>query len=96
MPSCTSDISKIALLSVVFLGILLLVISIIKNTKDPPETVVEYVHVPVTTDGEQAFNAYPSDIFESMFSKREPWVISNENFDRDKQAKINKYFVSQI
>ena len=92
--SC-SGISRIAILTVVFLGILLLVVSIVKNKKDPPQTVTEYVHVPVTTDGEQAFNTYPSDIFQSMFSNREPWAISNENFDRDRQSQINRYFVNQ-
>lgn len=92
---CTSSISRITILVIIFIGIVLLIVSIVKNTRDPPETMIEYVYVPVTTDGEQAFNAYPSDIFASMFSKREPWVISNENFDRMKQDQINKYFVSQ-
>lgn len=92
---CTSAFSRVSVLAIIFIGIIFIILNIAKNTREPPVTEIQYVHVPVTTDGEQAFNAYPSDIFESMFSQPSPWVISNENFDRLKQAQVNRFFISQ-
>lgn len=87
---------KITLLIVLFIGILLVSISITIATKKCPEPQIIYRYVPRTFEEEQNDPVLPSDIFKTMFSQQSPWVGSINNLDTRKLESINKYFISQV
>jgi len=83
---------------ILFIGILFMVIEIVKIDaglvkKDPK---IIYRYIPRTFEEEQEDPILISDIFETMFSQPSPWVGSIRTYDKRKQEKINKYFVSQL
>jgi hypothetical protein len=88
--------SIIALL--LFVGILFSVVEIVKINaglvKKEPRVIYRYI--PRTFEEEQEDPLAVSDIFETMFSQPSPWVGSIRTYDRRKQEKINKYFVTQL
>jgi len=86
---------KFEILTIVFIGIILMTISIVQSTYKCPEKQVIYKYVPKTFEEEQDNPTYVSDIFVTMFSQQSPWVYSVQNFDRKKQEDINKFFISQ-
>jgi hypothetical protein len=88
-------ISKIALMIIVFIGILLITINIVNHEHKCPTKTVEYRYIPRTLEEEQAEPVYVSDIFKTMFSQQSPWIFSIQNFDRKKQEAVNKFFISQ-
>ncbi len=88
-------ISKIALLILIFIGILLITINILKTEQTCPKQQVIYKYIPRTFAEEQEEPAYVSDIFKVMFSQQSPWVYSISNIDRQKQEEINKFFINQ-
>lgn len=88
-------ISKLALLLILFIGIVLIVISIIKHEQKCPTAKVEYRYIPRTFEEEEAEPVYVSDIFKTMFSQQSPWIFSIQNVDRKKEEAVNKFFISQ-
>jgi len=88
-------ISKVALLILVFIGILFMTISIVKTQQECPKSPIIYRYIPRTFDEEQEDPAYVSDIFKVMFSVQSPWVYSVSNIDRKKQETVNQFFVNQ-
>jgi hypothetical protein len=88
-------ISKVALLIILFIGILLLTVNMIKSSQEQEKPKIEYRYIPRTFDEEMDDRGYVSDIFATMFSQQSPWVHSNANYDRVKQKEINKFFISQ-
>ncbi len=89
-------ITKIAIIFLMFLGILFLAIAITRNTQQCPPQKVIYKYIPRTFEEEQNEPVYVSDIFADMFSQPSPWMVSIGNIDRRKQEEVNKYFISQI
>lgn len=99
------SVPKIALMFVIFIGILIMTISIMRDSQQraiaaatPPQPVIseppERV-IPPDEDDEYITHRYASDVFAGMFSDQSAWVINNENFDRIKADQMNKFFVSQ-
>jgi hypothetical protein len=88
-------ISKVALLVVVFIGLILITVNIVNYEQKPQEKVVEYRYIPRTLEEEQAEPVYVSDIFKTMFSQQSPWIFSVQDIDRKKQEAVNKFFISQ-
>ena len=83
---------------VIFVGILFISIEIVKIQSDfyKEEPRIIYKYIPRTFEEEQQDPISVSDIFEVMFSQPSPWVSSVRIYDREKQEKINKYFVTQM
>lgn len=88
-------ISKIALLIILFIGMVLIVINIIQYEQKCPAKEIEYRYIPRTLAEEEAEPVYVSDIFKTMFSQQSPWIFSIQNLDRKKQESVNKFFISQ-
>jgi len=89
---------NILILILIFLGILLIVVEVVKtniqlNYKGPK---VIYRYIPRTFQEEQLDPIPVTEIFETMFSQPSPWVNSLRVYDRRKQEKINQYFVNQL
>lgn len=89
---------KVIILIMLFIGCMFLAIEITRQyaglvEKEPK---VIYRYIPRTFEEEQLDPIYVSDIFEVMFSQPSPWVGSVRNYDRRKQEKINKYFITQL
>lgn len=85
--------SKVVLLIIIFIGVILMVTNFNKSQYLHQETIYKYI--PRTFDEEMDEREYVSDIFSTMFSDDSVWVLSKNNFDRDKQNDINKFFISQ-
>lgn len=88
-------ISKVSLLIILFMGILLLTVNMMKSSQTEKKPKIEYKYIPRTFDEEMDDRGFVSDIFATMFSQQSPWVFSNANYDRVKQKEINKFFISQ-
>lgn len=82
----------------IFIGILLVSIDVtrIQAGLYKTEPRVNYRYIPRTFEEEQEDPISVSDIFEIMFSQPSPWISSVRIYDREKQEKINKYFISQL
>ena len=83
---------------VVFIGILLVVVDVIriKSGLVEKEPEIIYRYIPRTFEDEQLDPIFVTDIFETMFSQPSPWVGSVRSYERRKQERINQYFVSQL
>jgi hypothetical protein len=88
-------IPKTGLLIILFIGIMLITINIVKNNKPVEKKVIEYRYIPRTFEEENAEPVYVSDIFKTMFSQQSPWIFSVQNYDNKKQEEVNKFFISQ-
>jgi len=89
---------KIIILLILFIGTVLITIDVTKIKSDLSRKVpkVIYRYIPRTFEEEQEDPVPVSDVFSTMFSQPSPWVGSIRTYDRRKQEKINKYFVSQL
>ena len=84
------------LLILLFIGILLVTINIVKNKYDKPkEKIIEYRYKTRTFEDEQINPDYVSNIFKTMFSEQSPWVFSVQNTDWKKKEEINNFFTGQ-
>ena len=86
---------RAVLIFIIFVGILLVTIELVKSSYKCPKEQVIYRYIPKTLDDENAEPVYVTDIFKTMFSLPSPWVIGVTDIDRRKQEQINKYFISQ-
>ena len=61
-----------------------------------PKERVEYRYLPRTAKEQLDQPIFPSDIFETMFSQPDPWILSLNDLDTRKRENINKYFLSAV
>ena len=89
---------KAAIALILFFGILFIITNIIYIQAGLAEKKpkIIYRYIPRTFEEEQEDPIAVSDVFETMFSQPSPWVGSIRIYDRRKQEKINRYFVSQL
>lgn len=89
---------KAIIMLVVFIGILLVVVDVIriKSGLVEKEPEIIYRYIPRTFEDEQLDPIFVTDIFKTMFSQPSPWVGSVRTYERRKQERINQYFVSQL
>ena len=88
--------NKIIILTILFIGILIISISFIKDVSYCPKERIIYKYIPRTFENEQTNEASVTDIFNVMFTQPSPWIASVNNVDFRKQEAINKYFISQV
>jgi len=88
----------VIILIILFIGTILISVDVtrIKAGLVDKKPRVIYRYIPRTFIEEQEDPIPVTDIFETMFSQPTPWVDSIRTYDRKKQEKINKYFVSQL
>jgi hypothetical protein len=89
---------KVVILVLLFLGVLMMVIDIVRIkaglVEQKPRIIYRYI--PSTFEESQMDPIYVSEIFDTMFSTFSPWVGSVRNYDTRKQEKVNQYFVNQM
>lgn len=61
----------------------------------PPQKVV-YRYIPRTLKEEMEEPAYPSDIFNAMFTQPSTWIGEVNDLDTRKKEAINQFFASQL
>jgi hypothetical protein len=66
------------------------------KTKATPNEKIEYRYIPRSPKDELDDPVFPSDIFSTMFSQPDPWILSLNDLDTRKRESINKYFISGI
>ena len=55
-----------------------------------------YKYIPRSYREELDAPVFPSDIFETMFSLPDPWILGINDLDTRQQRKINQYFISAV
>ncbi len=88
--------NKIIILLILFIGILMITISIVKDSTYCQKERIVYRYIPRTFENEQNNEVDVSDIFNAMFTQPSPWIASVNDVDFRKQEAINKYFISQV
>ena len=88
--------NKIIILTILFIGILLISISIVKDSGYCQKERIIYRYIPRTFENEQTNEVSVTDIFNVMFNQPSPWIASINDVDFRKQEAINKYFISQV
>jgi hypothetical protein len=61
-----------------------------------PEERIEYRYLPRTAREQLDDPIFPSDIFETMFSQPDPWILSLNDLDTRRRNNLNKYFISAL
>jgi hypothetical protein len=61
-----------------------------------PEERIEYRYLPRTAREQLDDPIFPSDIFETMFSQPDPWILSLNDLDTRRRENLNKYFISAL
>ena len=88
--------NKIIILTILFIGILMISISIVKDSAYCQKERIIYKYIPRTFENEQTNEVSVTDIFNVMFTQPSPWIASVNDVDFRKQEAINKYFISQV
>ena len=88
-------VSKFVMIILIFIGVLFITISLVKNTTTCPAPKIVYRYMPRTFEEEDSEPVYASDIFKTMFTQQSPWIRSIQDLDTKKQDAVNKYFISQ-
>jgi len=65
------------------------------NYRKPKERII-YKYIPRTPREELDEPVFASDIFETMFSQPDPWILSLNDLDTREKNKINQYFISAV
>jgi len=65
------------------------------NIKEQKEKII-YKYIPRTPIEEMEEPVFASDIFETMFSQPDPWILGLNDLDTRQKNKINKYFISAV
>ena len=87
---------KSILVILLFIGILMMVIEIVRTEKVCPKQKIIYKYIPRTFEDEQEEPVYPSDIFKTMFTQPSPWIGAINDLDLQRKESINQFFISQI
>lgn len=83
------------LLFLLFVGLLLMIIEIMKSmNKCKPHKII-HRYVPRTFEEDQENPVMVSEIFKTMFSQPSPWINSIYSHDDRQKEEINNYFISQ-
>ncbi len=61
-----------------------------------PKEKIEYRYLPRTAKEQLNEPVFPTDIFETMFSQPDPWILTLNDLDTRRQDSINKYFISGV
>lgn len=77
-------------------GIVCITINLVKLNFHVPETKIIYRYMPKTFDEEQREQPMVSEIFKTLFTDQTPWINSIMDYDRRRQEKVNKYYISQV
>lgn len=86
----------IILILCLFIGSVMVVISLVQYNMKCPTKQVIYRYIPRTFNEEQREPVSVSEIFKTMFTQPSPWISSSMDYDREKQERVNKYYASQI
>ncbi len=88
--------NKTLILIIIFIGIILLVVGLLKGSEKCPEQKIIYKYLPRTFNEEQESPIYVSDIFKTMFSQPDTWVGTINESDKRKREAMNDYFISKM
>ena len=83
---------------ILFFGIIFIVVELVKlnmKTQLNHQKII-YRYIPRTFEEEQEDPVSVSEVFNEMFSQPSPWVQSIRTYDREKQERVNKYFITQL
>jgi hypothetical protein len=61
-----------------------------------PKEIIEYRYLPRSPKEEMDEPVFPSDIFSTMFSQPDPWILTLNDLDTRKREDINKFFISAV
>lgn len=87
--------SKIIILTLLFLGVCCILISVAQNEKICPKQKIIYRYIPRTFEEEQNDPVYISDIFATMFSQPSQWSVGMGQIGETKSQSLEKYYISQ-
>lgn len=87
---------KNILILIIFVGIILILIPIIKDKKDCPKNKIIYRYIPRTFNEAQDNPAFPSVIFTQMFNSVDPWISQIADTNQKKEGSTNNFFISQM
>ena len=63
--------------------------------KKPKEKII-YKYIPRTPLEELEEPVFASDIFETMFSQPDPWILGMNDLNTREKNRINQYFISAV
>ncbi len=78
------------------MGIIFITSSVSKSIGEKTTEKIVYRYIPRTLEEEENEQAYPSEIFATMFTQPSTWIGAINDLDTRKKEAINQYFVSQI
>ena len=87
---------KTFVLILFIMGIIFITSSVSKSIGEKTTEKIVYRYIPRTLEEEENEQAYPSEIFATMFTQPSTWIGAINDLDTRKKEAINQYFVSQI
>lgn len=84
------------LILLLFIGIILITIELVKTNENPQKEKIVYRYIPRTLEEEMSEPVYPSDIFNAMFTQPSTWIGETTDLDTRKRESINRFFISQM
>jgi hypothetical protein len=87
---------KTFVLILFIMGIIFITSSVSKSMGEKTTEKIIYRYIPRTLEEEENEQAYPSEIFATMFTQPSTWIGAINDLDTRKKEAINQYFVSQI
>ncbi len=87
---------KTFVLILFIMGIIFITSSVSKSMGEKTVEKIVYRYIPRTLEDEENAEAYPSEIFATMFTQPSTWIGAINDLDTRKKEGINQYFVSQI
>jgi hypothetical protein len=89
----------------ILVGIVLIIIGFIiiyidqyyrYEIKQKPTEKIIYKYLPRSPQEELDQPVFPTDIFSTMFSQPDPWILDLNDLNTRQKTNINKYFISGI
>jgi hypothetical protein len=87
---------KLLLIIIFFIGLILIVIELTKNSFRCPKEKIVYRFIPRTLEEESKEPVLVSEVFKTMFSQPSTWAGGVNDLDTRKRESINKFFISQM
>ena len=66
------------------------------ESREKPKEKIIYKYIPKSPQEELDEPVFVTDIFSTMFSQPDPWILDLNNLDTRKNDNINKYFISSV
>ncbi len=85
---------KFIALSLIFIGIMMVVVGWVRSNRNCPIAPVEYRYVPRTFVEEQNEPVPLDDLFGKMFREQQPWVGGFSDIYIPRNENINQNFIS--